>query len=517
MKYLIQELRNNKKFIEYSTNIKNKISPIELSGLTDVGKAQIISATAEENKRPILIITYNEIKAKKLLNDLKYFTTNVDYFPKREIVAYDYEAESKDVPYERIEVLNKIKQNKAEIIITTIEALMQKMISKELLYKYVIQFKVGNTYNLEEIKQNLIQLGYDRNDLVENKGQFSVRGGIIDIGLTEKQGIRIEFWGDEVDSIRYFNISSQRSTEMIQEILINPAHEFIVEDLVKVCKRIQEAYDDLADIETIKNGSYISKIDKYFNEFYEEQSTILDYINNKYILFIDENTKVEARKNNIILDNNNLIESLTEKEKFVPEAIRNISEFEYDLKNLQTIYLQENNAYTHQNRYEFRYREINFFKSEVDIVISDIKKYIADNKKVLILGGIQNTCKKILNLLNEKLIQHKYLEKINKIENGEVIVTTGNVSAGFENYDLNLVVINMGEGFEQAPKKKKSSNAFKEAQKVVYADLKAGDYVVHKSYGIGEFVGINTITADKITKDYIKIKYKDEGLEQYIG
>ena len=428
MKYRIQELRNNKKFIEYSTNIKNKISPIELSGLTDVGKAQIISATAEENKRPILIITYNEIKAKKLLNDLKYFTTNVDYFPKREIVAYDYEAESKDVPYERIEVLNKIKQNKAEIIITTIEALMQKMISKELLYKYVIQFKVGNTYNLEEIKQNLIQLGYDRNDLVENKGQFSVRGGIIDIGLTEKQGIRIEFWGDEVDSIRYFNISSQRSTEMIQEILINPAHEFIVEDLVKVCKRIQEAYDDLADIETIKNGSYISKIDKYFNEFYEEQSTILDYINNKYILFIDENTKVEARKNNIILDNNNLIESLTEKEKFVPEAIRNISEFEYDLKNLQTIYLQENNAYTHQNRYEFRYREINFFKSEVDIVISDIKKYIADNKKVLILGGIQNTCKKILNLLNEKLIQHKYLEKINKIENGEVIVTTGNVS-----------------------------------------------------------------------------------------
>ena len=417
MKYLIQELRNNKKFIEYSTNIKNKISPIELSGLTDVGKAQIISATAEENKRPILIITYNEIKAKKLLNDLKYFTTNVDYFPKREIVAYDYEAESKDVPYERIEVLNKIKQNKAEIIITTIEALMQKMISKELLYKYVIQFKVGNIYNLEEIKQNLIQLGYDRNDLVENKGQFSVRGGIIDIGLTEKQGIRIEFWGDEVDSIRYFNISSQRSTEMIQEILINPAHEFIVEDLVKVCKRIQEAYDDLADIETIKNGSYISKIDKYFNEFYEEQSTILDYINNKYILFIDENTKVEARKNNIILDNNNLIESLTEKEKFVPEAIRNISEFEYDLKNLQTIYLQENNAYTHQNRYEFRYREINFFKSEVDIVISDIKKYIADNKKVLILGGIQNTCKKILNLLNEKLIQHKYLEKINKIEN----------------------------------------------------------------------------------------------------
>ena len=512
MKYLIQELENTQKFKEYISDVKNKISPIELSGLADVGKVQIISATSEVVKRPILIITYNEIKAKKMLEDLKYFMKNIDYFPRREIVAYDYEVESKDIPYERIEVLNKIKENKTDIVITTVEALMQKMISKELLYKYVIQFKIGDTYDLETIIQNLILLGYKRNDLVENKGQYSIRGGIVDIGLSEKQGIRIEFWGDEVDSIRYFNIASQRSTEMVQEVLIKPAHEFIVENIEDVCKKIEQKYNEQSDIEMIRNGSYISKIDKYFNEFYEEQNTFLDYINKNYIIFIDENSKIEARKNNIILDNNNLIKSLIEKEKFIPETIKNISGFEYDLKNMQTIYLQESDLYTHQNRYEFRYRTINFFKSEIDIVIADIKTYINDNKKIIILGGTQNTCKKILNLLNDRQISHKYAEKIENVKNGEVIVTLGSISSGFECYDLKLVVINMSEGLEQVAKRKKSSNAFKEAQKVVYADLKPGDYVVHKSHGIGEFIGINTITADKVTKDYIKIKYKDEDI-----
>ena len=437
---------------------------------------------------------------------------NIDYLTRREMVAYDYEVESKDIPYERIEVLNKIKENKTDIVITTVEALMQKMISKELLYKYVIQFKIGDTYDLETIKQNLILLGYERNDLVENKGQFSIRGGIVDIGLSEKQGIRIEFWGDEVDSIRYFNIASQRSTEMVQEVLIKPAHEFIVENIEDVCKKIEQKYNEQSDIEMIRNGSYISKIDKYFNEFYEEQNTILDYINKNYIIFIDENSKIEARKNNIILDNNNLIKSLIEKEKFIPETIKNISGFEYDLKNMQTIYLQESDLYTHQNRYEFRYRTINFFKSEIDIVIADIKTYINDNKKIIILGGTQNTCKKILNLLNDRQIPHKYAEKIENVKNGKIIVTLGSISSGFECYELKIVVINMSEGLEQVAKRKKSSNAFKEAQKVVYADLKPGDYVVHKSHGIGEFIGINTITADKVTKDYIKIKYKDEDI-----
>ena len=119
------------------------------------------------------------------------------------------------------------------------------MLPKEILYKNILKFKVGQSYDLEEIKQSLVNLGYVRCDLIEAKGQFSARGGILDVALTDKKGVRIEFWGDDIDSIRYFNISTQRSTEMIKEIEIFPSHEFILEkSLEEVCKSIEEKYNE---------------------------------------------------------------------------------------------------------------------------------------------------------------------------------------------------------------------------------------------------------------------------------
>ena len=274
MKFLVQELLNNNKFKEIAESIKNETSPIAISGLSDVSKVNVIASILESTKRKICVLTYNEIQAKKLVKDLKYFFKKVYFFPKREIAPYDYIAESKDLPYERIAVLNKIKlQEKSRepiIVVTTIEAVMQKMISKEELYENIVDFKIGETYRVEDLKKTFVKLGYERTNLIEGQGQFSIRGGIVDVGLSNSVGVRIEFWGDEVDSIRYFKIDSQRSTEMIQNITIFPAHEFITQDVSKAINKIEENYSNAEeDIELIKNGEVISKIDKYFNEFYE--------------------------------------------------------------------------------------------------------------------------------------------------------------------------------------------------------------------------------------------------------
>ena len=244
MNAMISQLQKLPKFQEYIEEI-NKHSPvISISGLSDVGKVQYLYATKEATNRPICIVTYNEIQAKKIIEDLNYFTKDFEtiyYFPKKEIASYDYVLESKDVFYQRIEVFNKIEQKKAKIIVTTIEALMQKVIAKSTLYQHKLEMKMGKTYSLEEVKQTLIQLGYERSDLVEGKGQFSLRGDILDIALSEKEGIRIEFWGDEIDSIRKFHLSSQRSTDTIDKIEIMPAHELILEDeLSSIITRIQE-------------------------------------------------------------------------------------------------------------------------------------------------------------------------------------------------------------------------------------------------------------------------------------
>ncbi len=525
MNTILGELGKNSKFCEYIKSIESQKSPIAISGLTDVGMAQIISATKEFLKRPICIITYNEIQARKIVEDLKYFSDKVIYVPKKEIITYDYIAESKDLPYERIEALNKIQEMKSGIIVTTIEAISQKMISKKVLYKDILKFKIGDEYKLEDLKQKLVNLGYVRYDLIDGRGQFSIRGGIVDISVTEKYGIRIEFWGDEIDSIRYFNIISQRSTENLEKVSIYPAHEYILEDNIEeVIKRIKNTiYDEKIqnqvnqDIETIQSGNYISKIDRYLNAFYKEQETILDYITEKYLVVLDEQNKINQRLNNVDKDSQNIIQLLLEKEKIVPDVLKNIlniEQFEEKLKNRQIIYIQkfDDEVKIQAEKYKWTYKEKNFYKSEIEILFKELIKAQEEKKKIYILAETKEKAKKICTLLNEHEIINKYEETLNQtiiVKNTEslVTVTIGKLSAGFECFDTNQLVITSQELIEGEKRKTYKNSAFKEGEKVVFADLKVGDYVVHKNYGIGIFIGVNTISADGTTKDYIKIKY----------
>ena len=517
MNFLIKTLEENKKFLELTKQI-SKTGPIAISGLVDVEKLHVLAGIFNETKRPMVLVTYNEIQARKLYQDLKKLIKQTYFFPKKEITSYDYVAQSKEIEYKRIDVLNKMylaKQQKEPIIIvTTIEAVMQKMVAKDTLYQNVIDFEVGKTYLLDGIKEKLVGLGYERSDLIENKGQFSIRGGIVDVGLSEKIGVRIEFWGDEVDSIRFFQISSQRSTEMLKEITIFPAHELIVQDLSEAVKNIQEKYpEEIEDIELIKNGDYISKINKYFNEFYKNQASFLDYMSDEYLLLLDEKSKINQRKTNIIEDNNKLIASLVEKEKFVPEAIENISKFEYNFEEKQIIYLEQNDSIKNIQKYYFETREINFYNLQLDLLLADIVTYQKNKKKVVLLAGNEISAKKLCDILKENQINYKYEREAENVKPGEIIVTIGGFSSGFENYDLNLIVISLQNNFEEPVKrKKKLSSTFKDSEKIVFADLKPGDIVVHQTHGIGQFIGVNTITADGVTKDYIKIKYRNDDI-----
>ena len=525
MNTILGELGKNPKFCEYIKSIENKTSPIAISGLTDVGMVQMLAATKEFAKKPICIITYNEIQARKIVEDLNYFTDKIIYFPKKEIVTYDYVAESKDLPYERIEALNKIQETRTGIVVTTIEAVIQKMISKKALYKNTLKFKVGEEYKLEDIKQKLVDLGYVRYDLIDGRGQFSIRGGIVDVSITEKTGIRIEFWGDEIDSIRYFNVVSQRSTENVEKATIYPAHEYVLENDVETviskikntiyAEELQEQINQ--DIETIKTGNYISKIDRYINSFYEEQETILDYLTDNYVIVLDEINKINHRIENVNKDSQNVIQLLLEKGKIVPDALKNImnyTQFEEKLENKQLVYIEklDDEIKYEAEKYKWVYKEKNFYKSEMEILFKELLKAQEAKKKIYILAETKETAKKICSLLDENEIINKYEEKLDQtiiVKNTEslVTVTVGKLSAGFECFDTAQLVITSQELIEREKRKTYKTSAFKEGEKVVFADLKVGDYVVHKNYGIGIFIGVNTITADGTTKDYIKIKY----------
>ena len=530
MNTIIGELGKSNKFVDLSNQIENKKSPISISGLTDVGMVELLSAINQYNKKPILLITYNEIQAKQILEIIENFEKEkAVLFPKKEIVTYDFVAESKDLPYERIETLNKIKDKKNLIVVTTIEALMQKLPPKEILFKNILEFKVGDIYNLDELKKTLVNLGYSRCEFIEGRGQFSVRGGIVDISINETLGVRIEFWGDEVDSIRNFNITSQRSINTLDKIKIYPAHEFVLDNSIEeICKKItkkltEEKQEEILeqDIEQKKAGNYISKIDKYFNEFYDKQSTLLEYLNDNYLIILDEISKIEARQRNILQDNSNLIKNLIEKEKIVPEALENITSI--DLNQLENeksvIYFEKQDIVTNRQaeKYTFNYRQINYYKSEIENLFEDIKRWNKEQKSIYVMVSTKEKAKKLKEILEKEEIVCTIDEKLDKtiiVKSTEKIVTItiGKLPNGFENFEINQVVVSADELIEGKKKKTFANKAYKEGEKVVFADLKIGDYVVHKNYGIGIFVGVNTITADGTTKDYIKLKYKNDAI-----
>ncbi len=530
MNILTSELENSEKFSEIINHIKTKENPISLSGLSDMGKIQVISALREGLNRKICIITYNQIQAKRLLKDLEYYTTKAAIFPKKEFVTYDYIAESKDLPYERIEVLNEIKGNRVDVVIFTVEALMQDLIPKEVLYKNSIKVKIGDTLDLDYLKQKLIDLGYERRDLIDGRGQFSVRGGILDISISEKQGVRLEFWGDEIDSIRKFDIISQRSVEMLEKFEINPSHEYVLEyGIDKVIENIENTgYENKQnlkeDIEVIRSGDYISKVDKYFNSFYSKKTNILNYLED-FVIVLDELGKINQRVDNIKIENKNLVKALLDKEKSVPDVIENIVKFDnlIDMilpsdgtQRIGTIFLYKDDMVSKKvtnTICTFNYRDILFYKNEIDSMSSTLQDAIKNKKKIIILGGDEENARKIGILLSDRNIESTFAKKVEKLERGKIIITTGALTSGFEAYDLDLLVISSEDFFTSIPvKKKRVAKDFKEGEKVVFADLRIGDYVVHQSHGIGQYIGVNTIKADNVIKDYIKIRYKDDDI-----
>lgn len=513
MNDIVKILPNFKKFNDYISNVKDNTSPIMLSGLTDSGKVHFAYSTYFYAEKPICIITYNELQAKKIIRNLEYFENNINYFPKKEILAYDYLAESKDITYSRIACLNEIHKKQAKIIVTTIEAVSQKIIPEDVLYKNILELKIGDVINLEEIKQKLVLLGYERQDVVENKSEFSVRGGIIDVAISEKHGIRIELWGDEIDSIRTFDINTQRSLEKRENIKIYPAHEFLLDKpLEEVTKDIQ----DQRDKEEILEGNFTNKIDKYWNKFYNDpDNTFIDYIKDNYIIFIDEVSKIKARSENVIKDTKLLMQNLVEKKRYIPELLEKIEdyiEFLDRIKSIQTIYLEnkdigfvdKQSMHAKRNGYSFSYREVNFFRSSMDLLFKEVQEGLGQGTTIAILCGNQNNIKRTKDLLAEKINNPKQLQKL--------IITEGSLTEGFECYDFNLLVISIEELFNIPKKKRKTPEQFKAGETIIFSDLKVGDYIVHRTNGVGQFVGINTIQAAGVTKDYIKIKYKDDGI-----
>lgn len=522
MEALAKILPKMKKFNDYINDVKKGNFPITLSGLSDSGKVHFIYSTRFYTEKPVLVVTYNELELKKIKEDMKFFSDeNVLVFPKKEVVYYDIDTMNKDATMDRLSIYTKLYNNESCIILTTIEALMQRTIDKNKLFSNVLQLELGMTLLLEELTNKLVALGYERTDMVEGRGNFCVRGGIVDVfPLTTENPIRIEFWGDEIDSIRVFDVESQRTIEPIKEINILPAEEFLVDSgkLEEIGNKILEKYPNaISDVEVIKNGNYLSKIDKYFEFFFEETSSLIDYVSKDTLVFVDEPTRIVSKCQSVSLDNKEFIEAFIDKNKIVPSYTKSMYSYldlQYKLEKKNIINLERVDVNTHakRNGYSFSCREVNFFRGSMDIFVQEVQEAHDAGKIVLILGGTVSKARGMATMLLEHNVPSVFLEKLEDafLTPKQIVIIPGSLSEGIEYVDLDLIIAAGEIGTIKESRRSYKPSVFKEGKKVVFADLNVGDYIVHATHGIGQYIGIHTLTVDGIKRDYIKLKYKDE-------
>ncbi len=519
---LAKELPKIKKFNAYINDVQKANFPITLSGLSDSAKSHFVYATRFYTGKPILIVTYNEIELKKIKENMKFFSEEeIFIYPKREVIYYDIDTTNKDTTMDRLDIYTRLYNSEPCVILTTVEALMQKTINKEDLFLNVISLEYGSTIILEELITKLSNLGYERTDMVEGRGEFTVRGGIVDVyPLTTENPIRIEFWGDEIDSIRIFDAETQRTIDSVKEINIFPVEEFLVnpKEIEKIGNAILEKYPNaISDVETIKHGNYLTKIDKYFEFFYKKTSTLLDYLSKDTIVFVDEPTRIISKCQAIDYDNKEFIESYLEKNKIIPSYTKSMHSYididalleKTNIINLERV---DMNMHAKRNGYSFSCREVNFFRGSMDIFVQEIQEAKEQGKRVLVLGGTVSKARGLATMLLEHKVPAIFLEKLdeNFLNEKQILIIPGSLSDGFEYIELNLIITTGELGIVKENKRTYKPSAFKEAKKVVFADLNVGDYIVHSTHGIGQYVGIHTLIVDGAKKDYIKLKYKDE-------
>ena len=544
---VMQPLKDNMKFKSITEKISEKTFPINIYGISESGKSYITNGIFEENDNSMVVVTHSDVDAKNLYEDLSFYTTDVFYFPVREVVFYNVDAISGDLRWARLKVIKEILQNeRKKIIVTSIDALTSLYTPKEYYLRYSMIIKTGDDIDLKEISKSLLQCGYERVEVVEGKGEFSFRGGILDVfPPTSAYPYRVELFGDEVDSIRTFNTESQRSIEKVEEFSIFPSKEVIVDDecrsravqnineelkkvIANVSKENKESVEKIKgivgkNIELLNNTYYFETIDSYLPFFYEKLDSFFDYLQG-YTFVVDDFKRSSGKMESIYYEFNENYMSFLQRGDILPSQnslLLNKGELESKLENSSLITLSSflNKSDGLFNTVDIGFEEVtlNKYNGQLNMLIEDIQERKEKKYKTVILAGTRPRGERLVKTLMEKGIFSTYKDSIDKIEAGEVVITFGNLLRGFDYPELELSIISDKDIFGETRRKRSGKAVRKKgvAKITSFAELKPGDYVVHANHGIGVYKGIKQMAAGGTTRDYLDIVY-DKGDKLYV-
>ncbi len=468
-------------------------------------------------------------------------------YPAKDLIFFQADIHGNQLIIQRMKCLRRLMEGRPTTIITTFDALMTPQIPLSVQKENIVSVNKQSHIDERSLAVRLTELGYEKNYQVEAPGQFSIRGGIVDVfDLTEENPYRIELWGEEVESIRSFDILSQRSIEKLESVSIYPATEMVLskeelqagleaiekegkeyadrlraemktEEAHRVTQQIKELKEQLLELGVSLNAV---NLESYIRYFYRNLSSFLEvFPAEQSCVFIDEPIRVKEHADVVEMEFRESMLHRVEKGYILPgqmDVLFRGEEIAASLAGRRTIAISmldgRNPLFKADRKFDIQVKSLPSYNNSFDALVKDLTRYKKNGYRVLLLSGSRTRSRRLAEDLQEQGLAAFYSEDPEReVQPGEVMTYYGRVLKGFEYPLLKFLVISESDIFGSQKKKKKRKKVY-EGQKINdFAELKVGDYVVHESHGLGIYRGIEKVEVEKITKDYIKIEYRDGG------
>ena len=530
MRFLIPMLQGQQFYGSLLECINKGTLPLELTGCSFMHKAHVTAAVCSATGRKALIVAGDESEAAHLLDSLRGMGVDTRYYPVRDLSFHPLEGRSREFEHERIDALCALLSGECDVVVTVADAAMQLTLPPEQLSGRTVTLEEGGTADVNVITASLLAGGYERAESVEGPGQFAVRGGIVDFYPTaSKNPVRCEMWGDEIDTLSYFDADSQRRTEPVDEpVRIYPAAELTVEDTEALSEAVTRIAGSLkgaanaaarerlySEAESLRSGLNPVSCDKYLPLICEREATIFDYMPEDALIIVSEHTAVRERAHSSALRMSEEVKALIEDGVLCKPLSRyTITESELTDHFGSAIYMDTfpHGSYDTPIRQMLSMdaRQLPPWDGTTSLLVEDLAALRDAGASVLVFAGYSRAADTLCDDLREAGFNAVRSDDPEEISGGRIYVAEGALPAGFEYPAAKLAVITWGRGASYSGRKsgKKIKARYKKGADIQsLSELSTGDYVVHITHGIGLFGGIVKLNTEGVNRDYIKITY----------
>lgn len=535
---LVDLVQKSKELASIDQQIKEQTNPgLLVSGLSG-GQRSVFLSTIYDPERVMLVLTSSLTQAERLAQDLKVLlpTSTTFIWEGHELMPHEEASAALDLTLARLEILQH-GHKPGTIIFAPIVSLLEGLLTPESLLNSQFSVNLHSRFELAEMAQHLVRLGYERVPLVENWGQFSIRGGILDISpLQENHPVRIELFGDEVDSLRYFDFVTQKSIENVAEVQITPARETLYDFDQK--EEIQEAIwqdakgqserlhalglaheaDQLlgqvaTHLEAFVEQDYFTGIRQY-KMYFAEIVSLFAYLPSNLLLVLDEPVRLKEAATTASLEVSETLSGLLEKGRILnslPKLFWDWNGLWEVIKNYRPVYLaalgKRVAGMEKLNQTSLSLRMPEHFNGSIERTLKRMKQLRKDHYRVLLLTSTKERGERLVEILREDEIPAVFVSELkNELQIGNCVVTVGSLETGFEFPAFKLAVFTELELYGRMKSKGRTTKV-EEGLQIAPNELKVGDYVVHINHGIGQYLGIEALTVDNRSKDYLHVRY----------